>query len=65
MRILVDEEEVPWDKAWDIVTRTFGFTNHTVLPEVSSRRTVSPLQITNGPLQIGSRGETSVASEES
>jgi glucan phosphorylase len=35
MRILVDEEDVPWDEAWDIVTRTFGFTNHTVLPEVS------------------------------
>ena len=33
MRILVDEEEVPWDKAWEIVTNTFFFTNHTVLPE--------------------------------
>lgn len=32
-RILVDEEEVPWDMAWDIVTRTFFYTNHTVLPE--------------------------------
>lgn len=32
MRILVDEEDVPWDKAWDIVTNTFFFTNHTVLP---------------------------------
>ncbi|KAI0370981.1 glycogen phosphorylase [Pilatotrama ljubarskyi] len=33
MRILVDEEDVPWDKAWEIVTNTFFFTNHTVLPE--------------------------------
>jgi starch phosphorylase len=33
MRILVDEEEVPWNSAWDIVTNTFFFTNHTVLPE--------------------------------
>ncbi|KAI0060095.1 glycosyltransferase family 35 protein [Artomyces pyxidatus] len=33
MRILVDEEEVPWDQAWTIVTNTFFFTNHTVLPE--------------------------------
>ena len=32
MRILVDEEDVPWDKAWEIVTNTFFFTNHTVLP---------------------------------
>ena len=33
MRLLVDEEDVAWDKAWNIVTRTFFYTNHTVLPE--------------------------------
>jgi len=33
MRLLVDVEMVPWDTAWDICTRTFGYTNHTVLPE--------------------------------
>ena len=33
MRILVDEEKLPWNKAWDICVRTFGYTNHTVLPE--------------------------------
>lgn len=33
MRILVDEEDVPWNAAWSIVTETFFFTNHTVLPE--------------------------------
>jgi glycogen phosphorylase len=32
MRILIDEEELPWAKAWDIVTNTFFYTNHTVLP---------------------------------
>jgi hypothetical protein len=32
MRILIDEEDVPWDKAWKIVTNTFFYTNHTVLP---------------------------------
>ena len=32
MRILLDEEELTWDAAWAIVTNTFFFTNHTVLP---------------------------------
>jgi glucan phosphorylase len=32
MRLLVDEEDVPWNAAWYIVTETFFFTNHTVLP---------------------------------
>lgn len=32
MRILLDEEELPWEQAWNIVTNTFFFTNHTVLP---------------------------------
>ncbi|GJE89080.1 glycosyltransferase family 35 protein [Phanerochaete sordida] len=33
MRILLDDEELPWETAWNIVTNTFFFTNHTVLPE--------------------------------
>lgn len=33
MRILVDEYLYDWDRAWDIATRTFGYTNHTLLPE--------------------------------
>lgn len=33
MRILVDEERVAWDKAWDITRRSISFTNHTLLPE--------------------------------
>ena len=32
MRILVDIEGVDWDKAWDVTVRTFGYTNHTILP---------------------------------
>lgn len=33
MRIFVDEYFMDWDKAWDIVTRTVSYTNHTVMPE--------------------------------
>ncbi|WP_334176988.1 glycogen/starch/alpha-glucan phosphorylase, partial [Pseudoxanthobacter sp.] len=33
MRILVDVHELPWEEAWDIVQRTFSYTNHTLLPE--------------------------------
>lgn len=43
MRILVDLEGVGWDKAWDITVRTFGYTNHTILPEALERWSVSLL----------------------
>lgn len=33
MRLLVDNAGMEWDQAWDMTTRTFAYTNHTVLPE--------------------------------
>ncbi|TNJ26324.1 Glycogen phosphorylase [Giardia muris] len=33
MRLLLDEERLEWNDAWAIVTQTFCYTNHTVLPE--------------------------------
>lgn len=33
MRILLDEENLEWEAAWDIIVRTFAYTNHTVMPE--------------------------------
>ncbi len=33
MRILVDVNHLEWDKAWDLTTRTFAYTNHTLMAE--------------------------------
>ncbi|MDG0887984.1 glycogen/starch/alpha-glucan phosphorylase [Paracholeplasma manati] len=33
MRILVDEESMEWDHAWDITKRCVAYTNHTILAE--------------------------------
>lgn len=33
MRLLLDDEHLGWDEAWDITTRTCSYTNHTILAE--------------------------------
>ncbi|KAK2781293.1 Non-essential glycogen phosphorylase [Emmonsiellopsis sp. PD_33] len=43
-RILIDQEGLEWDEAWDIVSHTFGYTNHTVLPEALEKWSVPLIQ---------------------
>ena len=33
MRILMDEEGLEWDEAWDVTTKTVAYTNHTIMSE--------------------------------
>ncbi|HEY5893266.1 MAG TPA: glycogen/starch/alpha-glucan phosphorylase [Chthoniobacterales bacterium] len=43
-RLLHDDFGLPWEKAWSIVTRTFAYTNHTLLPEALEKWSVPLFQ---------------------
>jgi starch phosphorylase len=43
MRIFIDQEGLGWDEAWKLTTSTFGYTNHTVMPEALEKWPVSLL----------------------
>lgn len=44
MRVLHDEEGIPWEKAWEITVATFSYTNHTLLAEALEKWTVDLMQ---------------------
>ena len=37
MRILLDEEKLSWDEAWNITINTISYTNHTIMTEAMER----------------------------
>jgi starch phosphorylase len=53
MRILIDENDLAWEKAWEITTAVFAYTNHTLMAEALERWPIPLLeQVVPRHLQI-------------
>ncbi|HEV7676205.1 MAG TPA: glycogen/starch/alpha-glucan family phosphorylase, partial [Candidatus Angelobacter sp.] len=44
MRLLVDENSLDWEHAWELTVATLGYTNHTLLPEALEKWPVSLIE---------------------
>lgn len=44
MRLLMDEQGLEWEQAWEITRRTMAYTNHTLLPEALEKWSVRMIQ---------------------
>jgi starch phosphorylase len=44
MRLLVDENDLPWEKAWEVTRAVLAYTNHTLLPEALEKWPISLLR---------------------
>ena len=44
MRLLIDEENLTWDEAWEINQALMGYTNHTLMPEALEKWSLPMLQ---------------------
>jgi len=44
MRLLVDQQDLPWENAWEITRATVAYTNHTLMPEALERWPVDLLR---------------------